>query len=87
MDKEQKRIYNHDYYEAHTEEIKAARRFSPVPLTTASQEAHRRASRDYYWRRKERESPEEREARLQKRRKKYAKDKKLPKVKPSEDAS
>ena len=87
MDKEQKRIYNHSYYEAHKEEIKAARRFSPAPPTTASQEAHRRASLNYYRRKKEKETPEEREARLQKRRERYAEGKKLPKVKPDGNAS
>jgi len=86
MDKEAKRIYNRTYYEAHKEEIKASRRFSPAAPTAASQEAHRRASRDYYRRKKEKETPEERQARLQKRRENY-KNKKLSTVKPPEDNS
>ena len=83
MDKEAKRIYNRKYYETHKGQIKAAQRLSPATLTPASQETHREASRNYYRRKKERETPEERLARLQKRRERY-KDKKLSSVKPPE---
>lgn len=86
MDKEAKRIYNRKYYETHKGQIKAAQRLSPSTLTPASQEAHREASRNYYRRKKERETPEERKARLQKRRENY-KNKKLSSVKPPEDNS
>lgn len=85
MDKEAKRIYNRKYYEGHKGQIKAARRLLSSTPTPASIEAHREASRNYYRRKKERETPEEREARLAKRREKYKNGKSLRHVKSPEE--
>ena len=85
MDKEAKRIYNRKYYEGHKGQIKVARRLLPSTPTPASIEAHREASRNYYRRMKEKETPDEREARLAKRRENYKKGKSLRNVKPPEE--
>lgn len=86
MDKEAKRIYNRKYYEAHKGQIKAAHRLSPASPTTTNTDAHRKASREYYKRKIANESPEEREARLAERRKRYKDAKSLCNVKLPEDA-
>lgn len=71
MDKEKKKQYNRTYYEAHKNDILAARRLSDKKRVYANTDAHRKASRDYYHRRKSQESPEERAKRNEERRRKY----------------
>lgn len=63
MDKQQ---YNHNYYERHKEEIKVAQKLRHTKPTSASIEAHRKAARAYYHRKKEQKTLEELEAKKKK---------------------
>ncbi|MBQ8969202.1 MAG: hypothetical protein IJ064_05680 [Bacteroidaceae bacterium] len=68
-DKEKKSEYNRRYYEKNKEKILAERKTQErKPSAPIDKEAHRKAAREWYHRKKASETPEEREARLEKRR-------------------
>ena len=67
-DKEKKSEYNRRYYEKNKEKIMANRKPSDKPSAPIDKEAHRKAAREWYHRNKASETPEQREARLEKRR-------------------
>lgn len=64
MDKSQ---YNRNYYERHKEEIKAYQKLRKPKATPATIEAHRKAARDYYRRKKEQKTLEELQAKRSKK--------------------
>jgi hypothetical protein len=78
MDKEKKSEYNRRYYESHKDEILTARKLSDKKSVAADPVSHRKASREYYHRKKATETPEEREARNARRRERYKSNKATP---------
>lgn len=67
-DKEKKSEYNRRYYESHKEIILASRKKTERKPVEVDVEAHRKASREYYHRKKASMTPEELAARNAKRR-------------------
>ena len=78
MDKEKKSEYNRRYYESHKEGILSARKQSGREQVAADPVLHRKASREYYHRKKASETPEEREKRNARRRELYKSKKAAP---------
>ncbi len=68
IDKEKKSEYNRRYYESHKEVILASRKKAERKHVEVDVEAHRKAAREYYHRKKASMTPEEREAMNFKRR-------------------
>ena len=75
MDTQQRKQYNHQYYMSHKDKIKALKKLKQHTPYNHLSESHKRASRNYYWRKKERQTDEERLDILSKRREAYAKKK------------
>lgn len=67
-DKEKKSEYNRRYYESHKEVILASRKKAERKPVEVDVEAHRKAAREYYHRKKASMTPEELAARNTKRR-------------------
>lgn len=67
-DKEKKSEYNRRYYESHKEVILASRKKAERKPVEVDVEAHRKAAREYYHRKKASMTPEELTARNAKRR-------------------
>lgn len=68
VDKDKKSEYNRRYYENHKADILEARRGKEKKPVVVDVEAHRKAAREYYYRKKASMTPEEREAMNAKRR-------------------
>lgn len=67
-DKEKKSEYNKRYYESHKADILESRKGKVRKPVVVDVEAHRKAAREYYHRKKASMTPEEREAMNAKRR-------------------
>ena len=67
-DKEKKSEYNRRYYESHKADILASRRLAERKPVEVDVEAHRKAAREYYHRKKASMTPEELAARNARRR-------------------
>lgn len=80
MNKEERKQYNHQYYVRNKAKITASKKSKGSKPYNYLTESHRRASRSYYWRIKERMTPQEHSDLLVKRRECYHKCKKLAKV-------